>query len=49
MRSNVDVRLPAINFTMVAYDSSGCPRQFLLMNENSRCSILFHLLVPGDR
>jgi CHASE1-domain containing sensor protein len=22
-------------------------RQFMLMNENSRCSILFHLLVPG--
>jgi hypothetical protein len=32
MRSNVDVRLPAINFTMVAYVSSGCPRQFLLMD-----------------
>ena len=28
---------------------SGLPRQFWLMYENSRCSILFHLLVPGGR
>jgi hypothetical protein len=26
---------------------NGCPLQFKLINENSRCSILFHLLVPG--
>jgi len=25
------------------------PRQFWLMNENRRCSIRFHLLVPGGR
>jgi hypothetical protein len=23
--------------------------QFMLMNENSRCSILFHVLVPGGK
>jgi uncharacterized protein (TIGR03435 family) len=28
---------------------SGLPRQFWLMKENSRCSILFHLLVPGGK
>src|SRR6266478_6717831 len=28
---------------------SGLARQFWLMKEKSRCSILFHLLVPGGR
>jgi hypothetical protein len=28
---------------------SGLPRQFWLMKENKRCSILFHLLVPGGK
>ena len=28
---------------------SGCPRQFMAMCENKRCSILFHLLVPGGK
>ena len=27
----------------------GRPRQFIVMWENSRCSILFHLLVPGGK
>lgn len=27
----------------------GLPRQFIVMNEKRRCSILFHLLVPGGR
>src|SRR5882757_4825432 len=27
----------------------GRPRQFMVIWENSRCSILFHLLVPGAR
>src|SRR5918911_4200305 len=27
----------------------GVPRQFWVMNEKRRCSILFHLLVPGGR
>ncbi len=29
--------------------TSGWPRQLVLMYEKSRCSILFHLLVPGGR
>ncbi len=29
--------------------SSGRPRQFMEMWENRRCSILFHLLVPGGK
>ena len=28
---------------------SGRPRQFKVIWENSRCSILFHLLVPAGR
>ncbi|HEX7843094.1 MAG TPA: hypothetical protein VF469_36725, partial [Kofleriaceae bacterium] len=28
---------------------SGRPRQLMEMNENSRCSTLFHLLVPGGK
>ena len=43
----VDVRVPAIRFTIVACVNNGLPRQFFVMNEKSRCSILFHLLVPG--
>src|SRR6202140_1806814 len=27
----------------------GLPRQFWLIKENRRCSILFHLLVPGGK
>ena len=34
---------------MVSFERSGRPRQFIVMNENSRCSILFHLLVPGGK
>ena len=29
--------------------TSGLPRQLPVMNENRRCSILFHLLVPGGK
>jgi hypothetical protein len=25
------------------------PRQLIVMNENKRCSVLFHLLVPGGK
>src|ERR1035441_193423 len=28
---------------------SGRPRQFIVIKLNSRCSILFHLLVPGGK
>ncbi len=38
-----------IRLTMVARSTSGVPRQFIAMCENRRCSILFHLLVPGGK
>jgi hypothetical protein len=28
---------------------SGLPRQFMVMKASSRCSMRFHLLVPGER
>jgi hypothetical protein len=34
---------------MTSWLVSGRPRQFIEMWENRRCSILFHLLVPGGR
>ena len=34
-------------FTMTSWLVSGRPRQFIVMWENSRCSTLFHLEVPG--
>ena len=43
----VVVRL--IGLTTASSLISGCPRQFRLMNETIRCSILFHLLVPGGK
>lgn len=33
--------------TVVCRGFSGSPFQFMPMKENIRCSILFHLLVPG--
>src|SRR5215469_18907439 len=38
-----------IRLTITAKEISGLPRQFLLIKANSRCSILFHLLVPGGK
>ena len=35
--------------TMTWWLVSGLPRRFRVIWENSRCSILFHLLVPGGR
>ena len=35
--------------TMTSWLVSGRPRQFMVMWENSRCSILFHLEVPGGK
>jgi hypothetical protein len=32
---------------IVSWLVRGLPRQFLVIWENRRCSILFHLLVPG--
>ena len=34
---------------MTSWLTNGLPRQLRLMNENIRCSILFHLLVPGGK
>src|SRR5262249_29230830 len=39
----------AIRLMITSWLTSGFPRQFWLMNENRRCSILFHLLVPGGK
>ena len=38
-----------IRFKMVSKLVSGLPLQFMLMKLKSRCSILFHLLVPGGK
>ena len=35
--------------TMTSWLVRGLPRQFMVMWENSRCSILFHLEVPGGK
>jgi hypothetical protein len=45
--SPVRVVVAAMLFTMTSWLVSGLPRQFMVMWENSRCSILFHLDVPG--
>src|SRR5215475_11950350 len=39
----------AIRLMMTSWLIRGLPRQFWLRNENRRCSILFHLLVPGGK
>ena len=38
-----------MRLTMTAWLSSGLPRQFSVIWQNIRCSILFHLLVPGGK
>ncbi len=38
-----------IKLTMTARLKSGRPRQFSVIWQNMRCSILFHLLVPGGK
>ena len=47
--SPVVVRVAAIRLTMTSRLTNGLPRQFWVMSEKSRCSILFHLLVPGGK
>jgi hypothetical protein len=47
LRSPLLVFVALIIFTTVSKLTSGSPRQFLLRKEHRRCSILFHLLVPG--
>ena len=43
------MRVCPINSTTVSQVRSGLPRQFWVMWQNIRCSILFHLLVPGGK
>src|SRR3954451_224762 len=38
-----------IKFTTTARLTNGRPRQFSVIWQNMRCSILFHLLVPGGK
>ena len=38
-----------ISCTMISRLNSGCPRQLRVIWQNKRCSILFHLLVPGGK
>jgi hypothetical protein len=38
-----------MRFTTVSYERNGRPRQLTEMKEKSRCSTLFHLLVPGGK
>ena len=45
----LNVVVAAISLTITSWLTSGRPRQFFVMWENSRCSILFHLLVPGGK
>jgi hypothetical protein len=47
--SPVVVLVAPIRSTMIWWLVSGRPRQLRVIWENSRCSILFHLLVPGGR
>ena len=44
-----DIVVEAINSTTAKRLVSGVPRQFSVMWQNIRCSILFHLLVPGGK
>src|SRR5258708_1736823 len=48
-RRPVAVRVAPIRLTITARLTSGCPRQLRLMYEKSRCSMVFHLLVPGGK
>jgi len=38
-----------MRLTLAAWVSNGSPRRFCEVNEKRRCSISFHLLVPGGR
>ena len=46
-RSPVRVLVEAMVLTTTSWLVSGRPRQFIVMWENSRCSILFHFEVPA--
>jgi hypothetical protein len=46
--SPVAVVTAAMVLMMTSWLTRGRPRQFRVIAENSRCSILFHLEVPGQ-
>ena len=43
------MRVAAIVWTTTSWLVRGLPRQFMVMCENNRCSILFHFDVPGGK
>jgi hypothetical protein len=45
----VQVVVAPISSTITSWLTSGRPRQFIEIALNSRCSIRFHLEVPGGR
>jgi len=45
----VRVEVAAIRLMITSWLIRGLPRQFCEMKLNRRCSILFHLLVPGEK
>ena len=49
MRSPVEEWVLPMRLTMTSRLSRGRPRQLAVIWQNMRCSILFHLLVPGGR
>src|SRR5206468_960629 len=49
MANPVFVVVWPIRFTPTSRLTRGRPRQFSVMWQNIRCSILFHLLVPGGK
>jgi hypothetical protein len=48
-RRPVRVVVAPIRSTMTSWETSGRPRQFIEICENSRCSIRFHLEVPDGK
>ena len=46
-RNPAAVRVLPKRSTIVSHVVSGFPRQFSVMWQNNRCSISFHVLVPG--
>jgi hypothetical protein len=48
-RKPVCVVVAPISSTITSWLASGRPRQFIEVALNSRCSIRFHLEVPGGR
>jgi len=43
------VVVAAVHWTTTSWLVTGLPRQFIVMCENNRCSILFHFEVSGGK